>query len=86
MRRVVKERIAAAILLSVAALLLIIGGLRTHKIYDSSTEEFGLLSFTRISDADMVIDTTFSGIEKKKDRLYTTYDRSQPRGKRSCPT
>jgi len=86
MRRVVKERIAAAVLLGVAALLLIIGGMRTHKIYDRSTEEFGLLSFTHISDAGMIVDTTFGGIERKGDRLYTTYDRSQPHGKRSCPT
>ena len=86
MRRVTKERIAAALVLGVAAVLLLAGAARTHKIYDQSTEEFGLLSFTRISDGDLVVDATFSGVKRQGARLYTTYDRSAPRGKRSCPT
>ncbi len=86
MRRVTKERIAAAFLLSVAALLLAVGALRTYKVYDDSTEEFGLLSFTRISDAELVVDATFSGVEQRGERLYSTYDRSEPRGRRACPT
>lgn len=86
MRRVTKERIAAALVMAVAVLLLLAGAARTHRVYDENTEEFGLLSFTRISDAELVIDATFSGVERKGDRFYSTYDRSEPRGKRACPT
>lgn len=86
MSRTAKERIAAAILLTVAVLFLLVGGMRSYKVYDRNTETFGLLKFTSISDAELVIDATFSGVERKGDRLYSTYDRSEPRGKRSCPT
>ena len=86
MSRTAKERIAAAILLTVAVLFLLIGAARSYKVYDRNTETFGLLKFTRISDAELVIDATFSGVERKGERLYSTYDRSEPRGKRSCPT
>lgn len=86
MRRVTKERIAAALFLGMAALLLLAGAVRTHQVYDQSTEEFGLLSFTRISDGALVVDATFSGVERRGSRLYSTYDRSEPRGKRTCPT
>ena len=86
MSRTAKERIAAATLIMMALLLLLAGGMRSYKIYDAGSGEFGLLTFTPISDAQLVIDATFSGVERLGDRLYTTYDRSEPRGKRSCPT
>ncbi len=86
MRRVAKERIAAALLLGAAVLALLAGAVRTHKIYDHSTEEFGILSFTRVSDGELVVDATFGGVARQGSRLYTTYDRSEPRGKRACPT
>lgn len=86
MRRVTKERIAAAVLLGVAVMLLLGGMVRSHKVYDRSTEEFGLVTFTRVSDGALIIDATFSGAERIGDRLYTTYDRSVPRGKQACPT
>ncbi len=86
MRRAVIERIVAALLVSVAVMLLLAGGLRTHKVYDDSGEEFGLLPFIHISDATLIVDATFSGVKRSGGRLYSTYDRSEPRGKRTCPT
>ncbi|HOC68094.1 MAG: hypothetical protein BWX80_02391 [Candidatus Hydrogenedentes bacterium ADurb.Bin101] len=86
MTRTAKERIAAALLLVMALVLLLAGGMRSYKVYDRSDGEFGLLTFTRISDSELVVDATFSGVERQGDRLYTTYDRNAPRGKRSCPT
>lgn len=86
MTRTAKERIAAVLLIVMAVVLLLSGGMRSYKVYDRGGEEFGLLTFTPVSDLDLVIDATFSGVERKGDRLYTTYDRSEPRGKRSCPT
>lgn len=72
--------------LAAALVLLLIGGLRAHKIYDADTEEFGLVAFTRISDRQLTEDATFGGVARKGVRLYTTYDRSVPRGKQPCPT
>ncbi len=86
MTRTAKERITAVLLFAMALLLLLTGGMRSYKVYDRGNGEFGLLTFTRISDAELVIDATFSGVEREGDRLFTTYDRSEPRGKRSCPT
>ncbi len=86
MPRSTKERIAGGAVLLLALLLLGIGAVRTHKAYDPGTADFGLVAFTRVSDRDLVIDATFGGVERRGGLLYSTYDRGEPRGKRSCPT
>ncbi len=80
-----RKVIAVAILIGALALLLA-GSIRTHKVYESDTEEFGLLTFYRINELQMVVDATFHGVAREDGRLYSTYDRSQPRGKSACPT
>lgn len=80
------KKIIAAAGVVVALVLLVLGSIRTHKVYESDTEEFGLLTFYRISEFQMVVDATFHGVAREEDRLYSTYDRSQPRGKSACPT
>ena len=85
-RRTKLERILAGVVLAVAMSLVIIGTVRSHKAYDAETEEFGIVAFTRISDRQLVEDATFSGVLRKGDRLYSTYDRAVPKGKRACPT
>lgn len=80
------KKIIAAAGVVVALVLLVLGSIRTHKVYESDTEEFGLLTFYRISEFQMVEDATFHGVAREEDRLYSTYDRSQPRGKSACPT
>jgi hypothetical protein len=81
-----KKKIIAVIGVVVALVLLVLGSIRTHKVYESDTEEFGLLTFYRISEFQMVVDSTFHGVSREDGRLYSTYDRSQPRGKSACPT
>lgn len=80
------KKVLAVAGLLVALALLVAGSLRTHKVYESDTEEFGILSFYRISEYQMVVDATFHGVAREGGRFYTTYDRSQPRGKSACPT
>ena len=80
------RKIIAVAVLIVALALLLAGSIRTHKVYESDTEEFGLLTFYRINEFQMVVDATFHGVAREDDRLYSTYDRSQPRGKSACPT
>ena len=81
-------RKAAAGLVLVAALAFLFTGVRrSHKAYDPESEaEFGLLIFETISDGQLVEDATFGGVKRVKDRLFSTYDRSQPRGKQPCLT
>ncbi|MCX8037026.1 MAG: hypothetical protein N3D11_08265 [Candidatus Sumerlaeia bacterium] len=39
-----------------------------------------------ISDRELVINATFTGITRIGETLFFTYDPSQPRGKQACPT
>lgn len=74
-------------LLVVAVALLGISFFRTYKVYDAETDDdFGILTFTKTGERQMVIDTTFSGVDRREGRLYSTYDRLAEHGKRSCPT
>ncbi len=84
--RNIMEKLAAAVLLMAALALIGFGAWRTHKVYDPVTEEFGIVAFQRISDRELVVDSTFGGVRRDKGLLYTTYDRTQPRGKQACPT
>jgi len=78
---------ALIIMALVAALaLLVVGIVRGHKVYDADAEEIGLVAFHRISDRQLVIDATFGGVARRAEKLYSTYDRTQPRGKQACPT
>ena len=86
-RRTVTEWILKAIVVIVAVFLLAIGAVHKHKVYDPDSEEsFGLVTFSRIDEMEMIEDTTFGGVTRKLEKLYFTYDRSAPRGKRACPT
>ncbi len=86
MKRATVEYIIAGTVVAMAILLLVVGALRTHQVYDPDTEEYGIQAFDRISDAELTIDATFSGTKRRDGRLYSTYDRSEPRGKQACPT
>jgi len=81
-----KHKSLAVTLLAVALALLIAGSVRSYKIYDKDNEDFGILTFHRVTDRMLVIDATFHGVDRTGERLYTTYDRSQKQGKRPCPT
>lgn len=81
-----KIKLLSYILFALAIILIIIGSLISYKVYDKETKDFGIISFYKIKDMQLVIDSTFSGTIKKGDKLYSTYDRSQPAGRRACPT
>jgi hypothetical protein len=53
---------------------------------DELAEMFGFAPFKMISDRQLIIDATFAGVIRREGNLYSTYDRSKPAGKRSCPT
>ncbi len=80
------ERILQIILGIVAATFLVAGSYREHKVYNKSEQEFGLRNYTDISEYQLVEDATFSGTIRKWGELYSTYDRTAPKGKMACPT
>jgi hypothetical protein len=84
-KRAIREKAVASIILLAAIVLVAAGSVRVQKVYDPQTEAFGLAAFMRIHDRDLVADATFTGVERRDGKLYSTYDRSRPHGKRSCP-
>jgi hypothetical protein len=62
------------------------GVCRRHKVYAKDTGDVGLLRFRMISDAQLIVDATFTGVARRGGKLYSTYDRAGPRGKRMCPS
>jgi hypothetical protein len=84
--RIQRHQISIGIL--VLAMLLLAGGmLSSHKVYESESTDFGINLYHRVSDRGLTIDATFSGVVRRDDGLlYTTYDRSAPPVKRTCPT
>ncbi len=76
-------RIALALL---AVALLVAGSSREHKVYDNPKEEYGLRSYSDISEYQLVVDATFSGTIRRGSELFRTYDRTGPKGKTPCPT
>jgi hypothetical protein len=74
-----------AVLVAALALILV-GMLRSYKVHEAGTDEFGMEMFYRVADRELVEDATFRGVILEDGLLYTTYDRLAPRGKSSCPT
>ena len=87
MKKAAYRKAFAITALIVALALLVVGTVRVqHKVYDADAEEIGLVAFHNISYRQLVIDATFGGVARRAYKLYSTYDRAQPRGKRACPT
>lgn len=86
MKRKWYERLFGIGCLMGALALLSVGALRVHKVYDAETGKFGLVTFHTIGEHQLVVDATFGGVVRRGIRLCSTYDRSRPRGKRTCPT
>jgi len=87
-RNNIVQKTIAGILLLVAVAMLAMGAMRSHTVYDDDevAAEFGIFTHHAISDAQMVIDTTFTGVTYRDEKLWSTYDRSEKAGKRACPT
>lgn len=53
---------------------------------ESAAEKATERPFTMITDVQLTIDTTYSGVLLKNGELVSQYDRSKAGGKRACPT
>ncbi len=73
--------------LGVALVFLTVGLFRTHQVVKKVKGRRSLHpKMETISEFELTEDATFSGVRRLFGRLYSTYDRSKPRGKRLCPT
>lgn len=80
-----KNNVGKAVL--VASLMFLgIGSVRTFKAYDKSSDDFGVMIFTKVTEKQLNIDATFGGVERRDGKLYSTYNRLESHGKRACPT
>jgi hypothetical protein len=86
MRNAKYNKLLVITALVVALAFLVVGNVRVHEVYDAEAEEWGLVAFVKISERELIEDATFTGVVRKAEKLYSTYDRTQPRGKRLCPT
>lgn len=77
--------------LAAAIALLALGAAAKRDVFilnaESIGKEFGLPPpFESLSDLQVVIDSTFTGIVRKDGKLHSTYDRAMVLTKRACPT
>jgi hypothetical protein len=86
MKKPTRQILLTALTAGLAVACLAAGICRRHKAYEKGSGDVGLLRFRKISDAQLTIDATFAGVVRRGDKLYSTYDRAQPRGKRMCPS
>ncbi len=81
---------AAAVILAGSVVLIAAARERSYDVRvldaDELAEVLGVAPFDQISETQLAIDATFTGVIRKEGGLYSTYDRSQPRSKRACPT
>ena len=76
-------------LLAFSLLCIAFGFVYRRQIYDvpdAVSAALGEFSHRKISDRDLTIDATFSGVKREDGRLWSTYDRTVKAGKRACPT
>ncbi|MEW6747392.1 MAG: hypothetical protein AB1486_32070 [Planctomycetota bacterium] len=86
-----RVRYSLAILLLALSLWLIAAASgREHRVCVADADELheflGFYPHQAVSEFQLVEDTTFTGVTRRDGRLYSTYDRSKPAGKRACPT
>ena len=80
------RRVLQILVAFVAVLMLIAGSFGEHKVYDNPKQEYGLRNYVYISEYQLVEDATFGGTIRRGTDLFSTYNRSEPKGKMACPT
>jgi hypothetical protein len=82
--------VGSVLVLALSATLLFLGQRTTHDVRLMDAQELaellGVEPFDTISDRQLLIDATFTGVVRRDGWLYSTYDRTAPPMKRACPT
>jgi hypothetical protein len=86
----VRFSLAALSLLVLGVGLLVAARGISHDVRVMDAEELaeilGVAPFETISERQLLVDATFTGVVHRGAALYSTYDRSAPPRKRACPT
>ena len=85
-RAPITRLLAGLLLLLVGAALVAVGLRTTHEVYASAPADADAAESETISEPQLVIDATFTGVVRKDGHLTSTYDRGAPQGKQACPT
>ncbi len=72
-------------LLLLGVVFLGVGAVRTHKVYEEDSD-FGVVVFNRVSEADLVEMSTYSGAYLHNGRMVRHEWAMQQDGKQKCPT
>jgi hypothetical protein len=86
MKRSVVQKVLAACVLLAALALMLVSSVRVYKVYDADADDWGMRTFHKIGERELVEDATFTGVIRKGAELLSTYDRTKPKVKRACPT
>jgi hypothetical protein len=86
MKREIREKVLGGLALLAGAILIGTGATARHKVYDAAGGEYGVRTFHKITERELIADTTIGGVTRHGGKLLSTYDRTGPRGKRACPT
>jgi hypothetical protein len=84
----VKRLIGGVIVALFSIGMLAAGLLHSVSVYEEDVPEGEFALFEDVREGNLVVDATFSGVVRSKltGRLITTYDRTQPRDRKACPT
>ena len=85
------------LVLVAAALCVVVGASRLHAVYPKAESDNESIAATNITERQLIIDATFSGVKREGERLISTYarpgdkedgkaDGKEDDGKRACPT
>ena len=86
MRKVFSRKTYATVAMVVASIFLLAGAARSFKVYNPPDAETTDEGYHVISETQLIIDGTFTGVVRKDGALYSTYDRTNPQAKPACPT
>jgi hypothetical protein len=83
-----KRLLLGLAILALSIVLLGFGLVREFPVYEEDAGEEDLAFYEPVSEVALTEDATFSGVfvSKKTGRLISNYDRSQPHGRKACPT
>ena len=84
--KIIFHKIFSILILILSIIILVAGYLQTYKVFDEEMNEFNIPVFYKVSEKELIIDSTFGGVTRKNSKLYTTYNRNIKQSKRPCPT
>lgn len=83
-----KRLLAGCAVLLISIGLMTGAGMRKFRAYREDVPAEEIVFYDKVLEPSLVEDSTFAGVRRSEitGRLISTYDRTQPKGRRACPT